>query len=265
MPTATVNGLELAFERVGEGPPLVLAHGVLGDSRTWRPQLAGLAGELTVVAWDEPGAGRSSEPQEPFELADYADALAGLIEVLGLGPAAVAGMSWGGIVAQELYRRRPELVAGLILADTYAGWAGSLTTEACAARLASCLSQSTMPAEEVVEQWMPSLLSTGAPAAVADELASILSDFRPAGFRRAASAAAVADTRDLLGRIEVPTLLLWGEHDARSPVAVGERMRDAIPGAQLSVIADAGHVSNLEQPARFNKEVLEFCRGLAGS
>jgi pimeloyl-ACP methyl ester carboxylesterase len=84
---------------------------VLGDRRTWRPQLAGLAGELTVVAWDEPGAGRSSEPQEPFELADYADALAGLIERLGLGPAAVAGMSWGGIVAQELYRRRPELVA----------------------------------------------------------------------------------------------------------------------------------------------------------
>ena len=69
-----------------------------------------------------------------------------MIEALGLGPAAVAGLSWGGIVAQELYRRRPELVAGLILADTYAGWAGSLPAEACAARLASCLNQSTMPA-----------------------------------------------------------------------------------------------------------------------
>ncbi len=98
-----------------------------------------------------------------------------------------------------------------------------------------------------------------------DELASVLSDFRPAAFRLAARAAAAADTRDLLGRIEVPTLLLWGEHDARSPVAVGERMRDAIPGARLSVIADAGHMSNLEQPDRFNEEVLEFCRGLAGS
>ena len=265
MPTATVNGLELAFERAGEGPPLVLVHGLLCDGRAWRPQLAGLAGELTVVAWDEPGAGRSSEPQEPFELADYADALAGLIEGLGLGPAAVAGMSWGGIVAQELYRRRPELVAGLILADTYAGWAGSLTAEACVARLASCLSQSTMPAEEVVEQWMPGLLSARAPDGVIDELASILSGFQPAAFRLAARAAAGADTRDLLGRIEAPTLLLWGEHDARSPLAVGERMRDAIPGARLSVIADAGHMSNLEQPAGFNEEVLEFCRGLAGS
>ncbi len=225
----------------------------------------GLAGALTVVAWDEPGAGRSDEPPERFGLTDFADYLAGMIDVLGLGPAAVAGMSWGGILAQELYRRRPELVAGLILADTYAGWAGSLTADACSTRLESCLSQSTMPAAEVIEGWMPTLLSADAPAAVADELASILVDFRPAGFRRVARAAATADTRDLLGRIEAPTLLLWGEHDARSPLAVGERMRDAIPGARLSVIAGAGHMSNLERPERFNEEVLEFCRGLDGS
>ena len=122
-----------------------------------------------------------------------------------------------------------------------------------------------MPAEDVVEQWMPSLLSAGAPAAVADELASILSDFRPAGFRLAARAAAAADTRDLLGRIAAPTLLLWGEHDARSPLAVGERMRDAIPGAELVVIPGCGHVSNLEQPDRFNAAVREFCRRVAGS
>ena len=265
MPSVEVNGLELAYERAGEGPPLVFAHGVLCDSRAWRPQLAGLSDELTVVAWDEPGAGRSVDPPEPFGLTGYADCLAGLIEALGLGPAAVAGLSWGGIVAQELYRRRPELVAGLILADTYAGWAGSLPAEACAARLASCLNQATMPAEDVVEQWMPSLLSARAPAAVADELASILSDFRPAGFRLAARAAAAADTRDLLGRIAAPTLLLWGEHDARSPLAVGERMRDAIPGAELVVIPGCGHVSNLEQPDRFNAAVREFCRRVAGS
>ena len=159
MPSVEVNGLELAYERAGEGPPLLFAHGVLCDSRAWRPQLAGLSDELTVVAWDEPGAGRSVDPPEPFGLTDYADCLAGVIEALGLGPAAVAGLSWGGIVAQELYRRRPKLVAGLILADTYAGWAGSLTAEACAARLASCLGQATMPANEVVEQWMPGLLS----------------------------------------------------------------------------------------------------------
>ena len=262
MPKVEVNGLELAFERTGEGPPLVLVHGVLCDSRAWRPQLDGLADEFTVVAWDEPGAGRSPDPPGPFGLADYADSLAGLIEALGLGPARVAGMSWGGVVAQELYRRRPELVAGLILADSYAGWAGSLPAEVCAERLASCLAQADMPPAEVADQWLPSLFSEHAPAEVVEELGAILRDFRPAGLRLVAPAVAAADHSDLLPRIEVPTLLVWGAEDARSPVAIAERMRDEIRGARLAVIPDCGHVSNLERPELFNAEVRGFCREL---
>ena len=165
---------------------------------------------------------------------------------------AVAGMSWGGVVAQELYRRRPELVACLILADSYAGWAGSLPAEVCAERLASCLAQADMPPDEVAAQWLPSLFSEHAPAEVVEELGAILRDFRPAGLRLVAPAVAAADHRDLLPRIEAPTLLLWGEHDARSPVAIAERMRDAIRGAELAVIPDCGHVSNLERPDLFN-------------
>jgi pimeloyl-ACP methyl ester carboxylesterase len=80
------NGLEIAYERLGKGPPLVFVHGAAEDARAWKPQLAGLAGEFTVVAWDEPGAGRSSDLPERFGLADYADCLAALIEALGLSP-----------------------------------------------------------------------------------------------------------------------------------------------------------------------------------
>ena len=155
MEVAQANGLEIAFRRAGEGPPLVFAHGAGADSRVWEPQLAALANEFTVVAWDEPGAGRSSDLPPSFTLADHACCLASLVETLELGPVHLAGLSWGGTVAQELYRHHPELVATLILADTYAGWAGSLPAEACAARLASCLNQATMPAADVVEQWMP--------------------------------------------------------------------------------------------------------------
>ena len=120
------NGLKIAYRRAGDGPPLVLAHGASVDSRMWQPQLAALAGEFTVVAWDEPGAGGSSDVPADFTLADYADCLAALIEALGLGPAHVAGLSWGGTVVLELYRRHPWLVATLIMVDTYAGWKGSL-------------------------------------------------------------------------------------------------------------------------------------------
>ena len=96
------NGLEIAYERVGEGPPLVFVHGAAGDGRMWQPQLAALADEFTVVAWDEPGAGRSSDVPADFGLADYANCLAALIEGLALGPAHVAGLSWGGTLAHEL-------------------------------------------------------------------------------------------------------------------------------------------------------------------
>lgn len=107
MEVVRANGLEIAYRRSGEGPPLVLVHGAGDDGRVWRPQLAALANEFTVVAWDEPGAGRSSDLPPDFSLAEYGNALAALVEALGLGPAHVAGISWGGTVVQELYRPSP--------------------------------------------------------------------------------------------------------------------------------------------------------------
>jgi pimeloyl-ACP methyl ester carboxylesterase len=86
------------------------------------------------VAWDEPGAGRSSDLPGEFGLADYAECLATLIQALDLGPVHLAGLSWGGTVALELYRHHPGLVATLILVDTYAGWKGSLPEEEVRAR-----------------------------------------------------------------------------------------------------------------------------------
>ena len=93
MDVVRAYGLEIAFERVGEGPPLVLVHGAAVDSRMWLPQLTALSDEFAVVAWDEPGAGRSSDVPAEFALADYANCPAALIEGLGLGPAHVAGLS----------------------------------------------------------------------------------------------------------------------------------------------------------------------------
>jgi pimeloyl-ACP methyl ester carboxylesterase len=142
------NGLEIGYRRVGEGPPLVLAHGATEDGRAWRPQLAALADEFTVVAWDEPGAGRSSDVPAGFGLPDYAGCLAALIEALELGPAHVGGLSWGGTVVLELYRHHPALVATLIMVDTYAGWKGSLPEDEVDARVQAARTALAAPAEE---------------------------------------------------------------------------------------------------------------------
>jgi pimeloyl-ACP methyl ester carboxylesterase len=253
------NGLEIAFQRAGEGPPLVLVHGAATDGRMWRPQLAGLVDELTVVAWDEPGAGRSSDPPAGFGLADYASCLATLIEELQLGPAHVGGLSWGGTLAQELYRHRPELVATLILVDSYAGWKGSLPEGEVRARVAGLREMLAAPAEHF-DPTLPGLFAGDPPAEFVPLLEEMAADVRPESLESELLIMAETDQRDLLPRIAVPTLLIWGEGDLRSPVHVGRQFEQAIPDARLVLIPDAGHVSNMEQPDRVNEAVREFCR-----
>ena len=256
------NGLEIAYERVGEGPPLVFVHGAAVDSRMWRPQLAALAEEFTVVAWDEPGAGRSSDVPADFALADYADCLAAVIDALDLGPAHVAGLSWGGTVALELYRHHPELVASLILVDTYAGWKGSLPAEEVQARVED-LRQMLAAADHVFDPTLPGLFGGDPPAEFVPLLEAMAADVRPESMRTALLVMAEADQRDLLPQIAVPTLLIWGELDGRSPLSVARQFEHAVPDAKLVVIPGAGHVSNLEQPELFQVAVREFCRAHA--
>jgi len=253
------HGLEVAYERFGEGPPLVLVHGAAEDSRMWQPQLASLADEFTVVAWDEPGAGRSSNLPADFGLTDYADCLAALIEGLELGPAHVAGLSWGGTVAQELYRHHPGLVATLILIDTYAGWKGSLPEKEVRARVEGARQMLAALAERF-DPTLPGLFAGDPPAEFAPLLEEIAADVRPESLGAQLFAMAEADQRDLLPRIAVPTLLIWGELDARSPLSVARQFEQAIPDTKLVVIPGAGHVSNLERPEQLNEAVREFCR-----
>ena len=253
------NGLEIAYERVGTGPPLVFVHGAACDGRIWQPQLADLADEFTVVAWDEPGAGRSSDVPADFGLADYADCLAKLVDALALGPAHVVGLSWGGTVAQELYRRHPEFVATLVLADSYAGWRGSLPEEEVRARLAGAIETLAAPPEQF-DPTLPGLFAGDPPADFVPLLDQVAADVRPESLRTQLFVMAETDQRDLLPKIAVPTLLIWGELDARSPLSVAHQFEHAIPDTQLVVIPDCGHVSNLEQPERFNEAVRQFCR-----
>jgi len=256
---AEVGGLSIAYQRAGGGPPLVLLHGFTHDSRAWRPQLERLAGQFTVIAWDAPGAGQSVDPPESFEISDWADCLAGFLTAVGVQQAHIVGLSWGGLLAQEFYRRHPERVQSLVLADTYAGWKGSLPEPIPEERLAACLRDASLPPAEFVPRYLPGMFSESPSQEVRDELATVMVDFHPLGFRLMATALAHADTRDLLPTIRVPTLLIWGDADVRSPMPVADQLRAAILGARLALISGAGHVSNLEGSAQFNAVVRDFC------
>ena len=259
MEVVRAGGLAVAFQRIGEGPPLSFVHGAGDDRRVWQPQLAALADEFTVVAWDEPGAGRSSDLPEQFDLAGYAHCLAAVVEAVGLGPAHVAGLSWGGTVALELCRRHPGLVATLILIDTYAGWRGSLSAEEVRARVLAGREMLAAPPEDF-DTTLPGLFAGDPPDEFASLLEEIAADVRPESLARQLSIMAETDQRDLLAQIVVPTLLIWGELDERSPLSIVHELEAAIPDTELVVIPGAGHLSNLEQPAMINEAIRKFCR-----
>ena len=259
MQQTRVGRFSIAYQRTGDGPALVLLHGFTQDGRTWRPQLETLSDQFTVIAWDAPGAGRSSDPPERFGIADWAECLAEFLRAIGVQTAHLAGLSWGGLLAQEYYRLHPESVRTLILADSYPGWRGSFPQAIVDDRLESCTRDSELPPADFVARYLPQMLSEKADPAIQKELGEIMSDFHPLGFRLMATTLAEADTRDFLPKIRVPTLLIWGEVDVRSPLAIGYQMRDLIPGSRLETIPGVGHVSNLEAPEQFNTYVRDFC------
>lgn len=259
-----VEGLRIAYERAGDGPTLVLLHGYVGEGpTTWRRQLELLSDEFAVVAWDAPGAGRSSDPPESFGLAGYADCLAGFIERLGLERPHVAGLSFGGALALELYRRHPAVPRTLILASAYAGWAGSLPAEVARQRLQQAMVLADLSPDEFVDALLPTMFSEGTPADLVHAFGTSMLAFHPAGFREMARASA-ENLRDVLPQIEVPTLLVYGDRDVRAPLTVAEDLHAAISSSTLVVLRDAGHVCNVEAPEAFNDAIRSFLRKSGG-
>ncbi|MGH2837976.1 MAG: alpha/beta fold hydrolase, partial [Thermoleophilaceae bacterium] len=208
------------------------------------------------------GAGGSSDVPDTFSLADYGECLATLIQELDLGPAHVAGLSWGGTVALELHRSHPELVSSLILADTYAGWKGSLPEEEVRTRVEG-LHQMLAASADTFDPTLPGLFAGDPPAEFLSLLEDVGRAVRPHSLKVQLLLMAETDQRELLPSITLPTLLIWGEQDARSPLYVARQFEEAIADARLVVIPGTGHVTNLEQPERFNDAIRAFLRELA--
>lgn len=252
--------LQIAYEYQGKGTPIVLLHGALSDSRSWHQQISKFSGEFSVLAWDAPGCGKSSDPPETFRLADYADCLAALIEETGLERPHILGLSFGGGLALEFYRRYPDIPRSLILVSAYAGWAGSLPPDELEKRVRDVTHQLDLPPKQVVEKWLPTLFSDSVPAGVKEQTAAIMSEYHPAGMKVMLNAFARADLRDVLPEIDVPTLLIYGDADQRSPLSVARELNAGIPNSELVVLKGLGHVIHAEAPDRFNAEVLKFLK-----
>jgi pimeloyl-ACP methyl ester carboxylesterase len=259
------SGLEVAYDETGSGPPLLLIHGWPHNRALWAGQTSGLVTHAHCIAPDLRGFG-STSVRGPYSIDQYADDLAGLLEVLGIARAVVCGLSMGGYVALAMLRRHRARVRALILTSTRAtadtpegrekrarliAFVESHGVEALAGRqLKAMVGATTYESRPLVRESLRQMMSIAPTEGVIGALQAMAE--RP-------------DATSLLATIDFPTLVVGGAEDTFTPPDELRAMAAQIPHSRFELLPGGGHVCAYERPGAFNHVVTEFLSGLVSS
>lgn len=269
MARAHVNGIDLYYEIHGEGPNLALIEGIGYHSWMWYLQLPSFSRHFRTLVYDNRGVGLSDKPPGPYSHLENAADLAGLLDQLGWEHTHVLGVSMGGFIAQEFALAHPARLDRLVLVATAFGGANMVALPPEAVR--ALTPDPALSVEGKIRSAMP--LAFSRPSWVQEHAAEFermvawrLEQPQP---REAALAQAMAgltfDVEARLGEIAAPTLVVAGTEDQVVPSANAELLAAALPHAELDLIPDAGHLVQIEQANRFNRDVVAFLqRGANG-
>lgn len=261
----SVRGIEMAYDEEGRGEAfVVLLHGFPFDRSMWREQAEVLSPTFRVVAPDLRGLGETPLGDVAAATMDeMAEDLAALLDALNVERAVLGGLSMGGYVAFEFFRRFPQRVRALVLADTRPQADdddGKRTREENARKV---LREGMRP---LVDSMLPKLLSASTRESrpdVVERVSAMMLAVRPEGAASALRGMAVRrDQTELLSRIDVPTLVIVGTEDAITPPSDAEAMAVKIEGSRLVRVEGAAHLSNVERPEEFNRALVDFVSGL---
>jgi pimeloyl-ACP methyl ester carboxylesterase len=257
MQTLDINSKKISFHDSGQGDVLLFAHGFPLDHTMWKGQIDAFARKFRVIAPDLPGFGESEAIEEIVTMEQMADSLAGLLDAIGIRePIVFCGLSMGGYIAFEFWRKYAAKLKALLLCDTRAS---ADKPEIAANRLATAdrvLQDGTPP---LVETMMPKIFSQR----TFDERPHIVEATRRVMLGTdprsiAAASRGMAQRRDFVAELKLigcPTLVLVGANDALSPPSEMKTIADAIPNAKFKIIPNAGHMAPLEQPALANAAI----------
>jgi 3-oxoadipate enol-lactonase len=256
--SVTASEVRIAWERRGDGPPLLLIHG-LGYARWgWEPVAGPLAEDFSLLLFDNRGIGESDAPPGPYTVAELAGDALGVLDAAGVERAHVLGTSLGGMVAQELALAAPERVDRLVLACTTPG---GPTAAPMPERTVQLFAEGpTMPPEVALRRFVENALAAGADGSIVDRIMehrlAIAQPF-PA-WQAQAAAGTMFDAASRIGAIQAPTLVLHGTDDFVVDPANAELLAALIPGARVELFPGTGHLFFWEQPERFVRVVKEF-------
>jgi 3-oxoadipate enol-lactonase len=249
--------MDLHCAVAGDGPDLVLLHPVGLDHTFWGPLAAAASRFQRVLSVDLRGHGLSPAADRSAHLEDYADDVYRTITRNCHGAAAVLGLSFGGMLAQVLALRHPEVVAALLLCGCAGGFAAEVRPVLRERGLAAERHGMGAIVDPTIERWFsPAFRTDSAVEKVRERLRSD----DPACWSAAWHAISTFDALPRLGAIDVPTFVLAGGHDAATPLAAAKKLADAIPGARFNVLRAAPHMMQIECRDDFNASVLAFLR-----
>jgi len=260
------NGITLGYNDRGEGQPLVFLHAFPLNRTMWAQQEETLSSRFRVITIDLRGHGESDAPAWRYSLEQYAADVKELLGHLGVAKSVFVGLSMGGYLEFALYRQFPQLVRGLVFADTRAEadkpeqrkWRFDLAQRTAAVGPSAVIDDmlSKLLSSKAYER-QPALVERVKSIQAAAPVQGIIGDLMAMAER--------PDSTGLLDSIAVPVLVIVGEDDVLTPPADAERIARGIRGARLVTIPDAGHLSNMEQPALFNRALEEFAAGLSAA
>ncbi|MDR6902860.1 3-oxoadipate enol-lactonase [Rhizobium miluonense] len=258
MQFARINDVTIHYQIIGgpaDKPVLVFANSLGTDFRIWRDVVVRLAGDFAIVLYDKRGHGLSDLGQMPYSIEDHATDLAGLLDFLSVKNAIICGLSVGGLVAQSLYQRRPDLVRALILCDT-AHKIG--TAESWNARIAKVEADGIESiVDSIMERWFTPAFRR--PENIAyDGYCNMLIRQPVAGYVATCAALRDADLTEAAAKIAVPTICIVGDQDGSTPPELVLSTAKLIPNARYEVIKDAGHIPCVEQPEALTEVIRAF-------
>lgn len=266
MPIAKIKNLDIYYEIIGQGEPLVMIRGLGSNVDHWYEQAPALSKKYQLLVFDNRGIARSSDPGGSFSTRDMAADTAALMEAAGFKSAHVLGYSMGGMVAQEMALNYPEKVNGLILAATDCGITQRIKARPEVSRLFS----------EMVALGTPEAKLAAAACLYAkntlESKPEVIQRYNEVSMRYPASQDMMArqwaavtqhDACSRLQNISSPTLTITGSEDVLIPADNAKIMAERIPDARMSVIDDGGHLFLIEQSQQFNLAVIDFLDGLS--
>jgi len=249
----------VAVEHAGKGDVVVFLHGIGGNRMNWHDQIAAFAPHFHALAWDARGYGDSDDYEGPLKFSDYADDLARVFDHFGAQRAHVIGLSMGGRIAMDFAARYPDRLLTLTLCDTHKGFAG-FSDEKKKAFIASRKEPLLAGKEpkDIAEPVARTLVGPNASETAFQRLVDSMCRLHKQSYIKSIEASVMMDVCNDLGAIRVPTHVIVGSEDRLTTVEMARELTAEIPGAELTIIDDAGHLVNIERPLEFNEAALSF-------